>query len=167
MTVLDRGLLALVEYCVPDGLGANLAGDLEEEAREFGQLWLVRECLRTLWHGITMRSRRSNLLESSAAVALLFAIPLTLLLALRRFVLVLVPYRESAELSGPALALLAAATAILAVPLRRQLALCLIAVFALPFLFVIPMPLWQRGLLVAAVWAGAAVSKRMRREEKP
>lgn len=167
MRALDRGLLALVEYCVPDGLGANLAGDLEEEAREFGQLWLVRECLRTLWHGITMRSRRWNLLESSAAVALLFATPLTLLLALRRFVLVLVPYRESADFSGPALALLAAATAILALPLRRQWVLCSIAAAALPFLFAIPMQLGHRALLVAAVWMVAAVSKVTHKEEKP
>lgn len=166
MKGLNRGLLNLVERCAPEGLGASLAGDLAEEASEFGQLWLARECLRTLWHGIRMRARSGNLLESSAAVALLFAIPLTLVLELRRFILGLVPYRESASLDGPALALLMAASAALALPLHRQLAICSITLAALPIAFAIPMPLWQRALLVASVWMGAFIRKLTRKEEK-
>ncbi len=103
---------AAVERMAPGGLGENLAGDLIEDYEDArtrlgdraAVRWLARHAAWTCWESLRIRSRQGNWLERAAAAAFLVALPLSAAIALRRYALTLVPFRESAEFGLPALA---------------------------------------------------------------
>lgn len=171
----SRRWLALVEACAPPEIGSNLAGDLLEEAEEVAALygrwrarrWLARQSTVCCLHGLRLRSRQWDLLECASATALLFALPVGLIVALRRYALTLVPYRDSSEWSaGPYAACILAVMALSAIESRlvavraRMLPPLACAVAAL----LVSQGSWtERVVLAVAALAGGAITKLMQR----
>jgi hypothetical protein len=91
-----------------------LLGDLEEEARERSRLWLVGQVVGAAAH-------EARWLEAAAAAAFLVGLPLVALIALRRYVLTLVFFRESAEFTAGSTAFFAALLGIAAAAATRAL----------------------------------------------
>lgn len=91
-----------------------LLGDLEEEARGRSRLWLVRQVLGAA-------ARQAQWLEPAAAAAFLVGLPLVGLVALRRYVLTLVFFRESADFTAGSTALFALLLAVAAAAATRAL----------------------------------------------
>jgi hypothetical protein len=113
-----RGLLlGVLAGWVPE----HWIGDLEEEADGEGDWWLARHVLVAVFYGTRMRLVNANLLESSAAASLLLGLPLVAALVLRRHILTLVPFRESAAYSLAAVSGLFVLTALLALLLTWAL----------------------------------------------
>lgn len=92
----------------------HLLGDLEEEAAANGPLWLLRHTLTAAYH-------QTELLETAAATAFLLALPLTVALELRRYVLTLIYFRESANFTQESLVTLALLAATLSALQLRAL----------------------------------------------
>lgn len=173
MTRLEACALRLVEFSAPAGIGAEMAGDLFEEAvrmrAERGPLrahwWLLRQALGASLEALRIRSERGDWLESSAATALLVALPLTVVLAVRRYVLTLIPYRDSADFSAAGLAALALLLAALVsaetilLPARRK-SVPVIAAFAVAIVAALAdaLPARQIAMMAAAAFSGGCLA---------
>ncbi|MFN0105927.1 MAG: hypothetical protein ACKV2U_28055 [Bryobacteraceae bacterium] len=107
-------LFAIVARTVPGKDVEHWLGDLEEEAIGKPEFWLLRHALLAAAHGVRIRLTNANFLECAAATAFLIGLPLVLTLELRRFVLTLIPFRESAEFSTPVAVALAIGIGIIA-----------------------------------------------------
>lgn len=175
MTAAYRVLLFAVERTYPAPYGAHIVGDLHEEAsglrRAKGPLhaasWLTWHALRCCFEGARLRAGRADILELTAATALLFVTPIVLALALRRFVLTQVPLRESADLAAAPFAALAVFAAALAFAEARLLGrraaaatLCLLAAAAIPRFLDLPLTALQLAGLLGSVVCGAAAAPR-------
>lgn len=158
-----RGLLlGVLTALVPE----HWIGDLEEEAVEEGDWWLARHVMLAALYGVRMRLARTNFLESSAAAALLAGLPLVGALALRRLVLTLIPFRESAAYSWWAVAAFMILTAGLGLGLtnalgRRRVAVFLGTAVTLAIVLLLEAPI---VLTVAAFAGGWAATIRRRGE---
>lgn len=118
--MIEHAVLRLILWTAPPDLAEHLAGDLAEEAAQRSasdgplqaRAWLLQHGLLCALHALRIRCTAMDLTECAAAYALLLALPLTLLLALRNQILTLIPYRVSAEFSREALFGLGVATAL-------------------------------------------------------
>jgi len=106
-------LFLLLARTIPPAYADQLIGDLEEESHGKPAHWLIRHTLTAATTGLQMRLAHANALETAAATAFLLGLPLILTLELRRYALTLIPFREAADFSTPALIALTLAIALL------------------------------------------------------
>lgn len=141
------------------GAPEHLVGDLEEESAAQSLGWLVKQVV-VVW------LQRVNWLETAAATAFLLGFPLVFVLAIRRYSLAQIPFRESAEFTVGGVVLLAVGVGALTAWLTRLLGggwlpVGMAAAFTLIITFVTGAPV---TLVAAAIFGGSlATSKKGQR----